>query len=325
MSTTPNLSFRDLGINSFSIPENASEEEKKEIFRLSLEDSEKRNKKINESNQTPARIRQEYNYWDRLNISKEQVPFFMVGIFQSIFISTDEKDNFINIFCLNYLNDVNFQNQFDGKYLFFLNNKLVSIIDTKEDMDYSNPYDTRLVVKIGKLDVYNGYGKTSLAPIYSPIMSINNLPVTGNVIKSFNCQCFLSINSSLNDVISATKIIDSGADCSPLFDPSIWDIENNNFKNLDFSAYFFNFSEQVLYMTCNGPTVENFISLKNPLYVSLNGLKPVPIYYFNIPNGVNMSVPIIGMNILSQYTIIFGDFHGVYQCKIIEKGEEFWN
>ena len=326
-STTP-LSLFGPNVKTFSIPEGATEEEKQYIFKLAEEDTIKRDLKRKQKLETSSKIRQEFNYWDSLEISKEDLPRFMLPIFTSMSVSTSEKIRFLNIFCKPYLEFPKLRNELEGKYLYFLNNIFIDVIDSKDNMDYSNSFDTRFVVKIGKLDNYNGYCKTIINSRYKPILSRDKKELTGNVIKSFNTKCYILPdlnNQTFNNFITRNKMLDIGCDISPIFDPEIWNFNNDSFQNSTLHSLCFNSYEYIDMSTCNGLTIEKFIILKQPLYISINGLKPVPIYYFTIPNNPNNIVNIIGMDILSQYTVIFGVFNGLYQCRIMETEDNFWN
>ena len=324
-SQTPPKLFKSE--NDFYLPSNISNEEKIRIFRETAIIVEEERKRKNEENKrnTPKikfQLKREFNYWDKLNIKKEDVPSFMLGVFQAIFISDEEKEKFINQFCKFYINNEIFRNNTNGKYLFFLNNILVDIISNENEIDYSNRGDTRLIVKIGEEPLFNGYGKVNLNPNYYPIYSDEGEQITDNVVHAFKLNAYVSGDNNFDPRKFTTSLCDSGADISPILFPEIWNFQINKFVDENVHNFYFKFCKPINISTCNGVAKE--------YYVSLEGLDSVPIYEFtipqydlNIPELKSSFVHLIGMNIISQHILIFAEFNNVYRCKIMNKNTSF--
>lgn len=285
--------------------------------------------------QTPERTRIEYPYWEILQIDKELVPLFMVGLFMTPFISTSEKDKFALEFCRKYLDDTEFKNNMDGKFLYFENNVINCIIDDPSDLPKYDHYVSKLIIPIGKLPQHNRYGKISQnlphnTVIYDPKdtkHTFRDKTITEKITivrpTSFQIDCNINNTTIRETSFSKRKIIDTGCEISPIFDKCFWDFNNGRFINPILHPYEDKKCLEI-FNTCNGPKSEYVIYLNKPLFIWLGNLIPIKIFSFSVPLDIKDSLNhLIGMDIISQYTLIFSNFDGEYKMKITELREEF--
>jgi hypothetical protein len=285
--------------------------------------------------QTPERERIEYPYWDVLHMRKEDVPPFMVAVFITPFISTDEKDKFARDFCRSYFDNIDYKESVEGKFLYFENDVIHSILDNIHEMPQHDTYVSKLIVPIGKLQSHNGYAKVSQelnfrTTTYDLTDQRNTyhgerLSDTMIVIRpiSFIFGCTMNVTESIDFSMIKNKIIDTGLEITPLFDTSFWDFRNGRFLSESLRNYEAARVTDIL-QTCNGAKYEYIIFLKRPFFVSIGGLPPVKIFSFTVSiNETTESISLIGMDIISQYSLIMSKFDGKYGMKIMELREEF--
>ena len=67
----------------------------------------------------------------------------------------------------------------------------------------------------------------------------------------------------------------------------------------------------------------NFVYLSRPYYVSINGLNPVPLHLFTVPNNNNDEMFLIGLDIINQHSSIISKFNGEVKLVIMNQKEEF--
>lgn len=136
--------------------------------------------------------------------------------------------------------------------------------------------------------------------------------------------CGIGINKNLNEYRTYTKMFDTGCTSSPLFDDSIWDFDKVCFINPTVELEYLNRIKPENIQTCNGISHERIVYLKKPFYVSIEGLNPVEIYYFTVPLEKETLTSLIGMDIISQHTVLLSKFDGKYGIRITELKEENW-
>lgn len=147
-----------------SFLKNPTDQDVKDFFRLSAEDSQRRQeaelkKRMTE---TPEVERIKYDYLSKLNKREDEIPDFMKFVFIDPAIPTSEKDKFLYKFCIRYLSDLSFKNEVYGKELFFRNRILERIVENDFDpsIDYSNG-DSRYFVPIGEIQTSYRYAKVA--------------------------------------------------------------------------------------------------------------------------------------------------------------------
>lgn len=318
------------------IPEGLTFQEEYDFFRkLVAEESAEREIEQIKKAATPQRIREQYPYCEKLGMENKDIPHFMKGFFITPCFSTEEKDKFVNDFCKPYLNDKKYHDDVEGKYLYFQDNIIADIVENPNDTPTFDHYVSKIFIKIGELPQHNLYGKISqeLGTREITYTSYDKrcvfpkecIPhsITVTHIKSFKIPCFINADSSIDITTRKEKIIDSGCDISPIFDFNSWYFEEIKFKNSTLQTY-----EAAKYLelfnTCNGPTYHYIIYLNRPLFISLGKLTPVPITSFLVSTQNDDSMKdLIGMDIISQHSMIFSKFDGIYGMKIMELREEF--
>ena len=134
----------------------------------------------------------------------------------------------------------------------------------------------------------------------------------------------INIDKLFSDFMIKNKIFDTGYKTTPLFDKSIWDFSRNCFMNLNINdEYLYKILGQEI-QTCNGLSYEKIIFLKKPFYVSIEGLRAVEIFYFSVPYDPSLLVDLIGIDVISKYTVLLSKFDGKYCIRVTEQGEELW-
>lgn len=147
--------------------------------------------------------------------------------------------------------------------------------------------------------------------------------------------CGISLHqNSTNDMVMAyysDVIYDSGNEITTLFRLDLWDFENECFFNNNLLLQLWNSNiKNIRPILVNGANSTqssvNLIIFKNPVYISINGLKPVPIFQLLVPvktpTDDNISMFLLGMDVISQYTSIISKFNGIVQLRIVEQREE---
>lgn len=134
---------------------------------------------------------------------------------------------------------------------------------------------------------------------------------------------FLNGTPNESGCLSQYKYIESGCNVSGIIDDSIWDYRNNNFKDIGVKTKFFLCRLAESIGTYNGLKFVYFVYLKESMYVSLDKLNFVPITLFTVSmNETDKEMPLVGLDILTKYTMIFSIFDGRYQLRIINQREE---
>lgn len=126
------------------------------------------------------------------------------------------------------------------------------------------------------------------------------------------------------------SIIDTGAEIYNLNAQYAWDFDkmeflekyNQNNKLNDLIG-----SKLVGNIKCAGNSFIKvlYVYLKKPLYVSVGGLKPVPIYCFLVPLEPNEELYLISLDILDQLTMIKSNFRDGHYILLMNERTEFWN
>lgn len=108
----------------------------------------------------PVKIEPIFNPLDYININEEEIPDFSKSIFRDRYLNPNEKIKFINEFSVYYLNDGNFKNKVEGKYLIFNRKKFYGYSHDMFDFEiFNDPYPDirKWTIKIGPLNVLNGF------------------------------------------------------------------------------------------------------------------------------------------------------------------------
>lgn len=319
------------------LPPNATFEERVAYIKEMADEADREDEenKLKKNLQTPEIERIEYPYWNVLQMRKDDVPPFMVAVFITPFISTGEKDKFARNFCRPYLDNPDYKESVEGKFLYFEHDVIHSILDHIYEMPQHDTYVSKLIVPIGKLQSHTGYAKVSQELGFKTVTyDLNNhmnvyhgerLSDTMTVIRpmSFIFGCTMNITESIDFSTIKNKIIDTGLEITPLFDTSIWNFQLGRFLTETLQRYEAARVTEIMH-TCNGSKYEYIIYLKRPFFVSIGGLTPVKIFSFTVPvNDTRESISLIGMDIISQYSLIMSKFDGKYGMKIMELREEF--
>jgi len=105
-----------------------------------------------------------------------------------------------------------------------------------------------------------------------------------------------------------------------LVDDSYWDYGNAKFIDQELNDFLLKCRTIETMNTCGGPVEEILVFLKNPIYVSIEGLKPVTVNSFLVPEQKPQDeIKLVGIDILSQYSWCYGNFDDEDQLIIKEK------
>jgi hypothetical protein len=314
------MSFANIpGLKTYTLPKNLSEEEKQNFLHESTIDSEKkkREEEIVNASKTPEQVRIKYDYNTILNMKDEDIPSFIKSFFKHPAIETSQKDIFIESFCPKYINNIKYRSAYEGKYIFIEDGIIKGIIDSESELDLST-LTHKLLIKIGKQDQNYGFYKRCYdLPINTFYHDVDGEKIQINRPMSFQVKCYFNDTKEFDNYITNTKIIDSGCSVTPLPDDKIWNYNTARFIDQGIENKLLAFTKLEDIITCNGTKTEQFVYLKSPIYVSLDGLKFVELKVFSVSLDQNSkNMPLIGMDIISQYTMIFSNFDGKFQLRI---------
>lgn len=296
-----------------------------------------------------------FDYLKYRELTEENVPNFAKGIFEDRLIPNKLKEIFINDFLLGYIFDSTFRNKYTGKYIVFsfIDNSLeFTIVDSKEEaLNIEDIGKIRDFVFIGPLQKVNfGMINTKETKIVVET-SKQNINIFSEKYKRqisiertnhYNITCGLSSSPNYmgdNDVnmrydLRVNCIYDPGADGTFLFLLQCWDFKEQCFnKHLGDPIIdeWYNHVDTVELIDsgipCGLSTRVRVILLKKPLFISINGLDPVPIFKLYLPllppATVDSFLFLVGLDVINQHSSIISKFDGRVCLKIMNQREEF--
>lgn len=151
---------------------------------------------------------------------------------------------------------------------------------------------------------------------YGNCVNIHPLNYNKHRCGPFYVECKLHVNGiEFEDPIA---IVDTGCEISSLFPDYLWDYNNRAFKSELNISYFKKYKKE-LEMLKNNLKPLNFVDINtgnglcdkillefiDPVYVSVENLNPVPIYYFLV-NKEEADPPLqtlVGLDMLTQYDL----------------------
>lgn len=306
------------------LPDGLSDEERREFMHNHLVNEERKlnmEKNLNKG-KTPERQRVEYDYKTKLSMEDNEIPLFMKGVFIHPAIETSQKDIFAEYFCKRYFEDEEYRIENEGKYLFF-EDGIAKPITNSTNVDPTT-FTHKLFVPIGKLKSSNQFYKRCYnLKIDTNVEESDGIFFSVDIKRSFYVDCYTNGDENLNGSLTNKKIIDTGADITPLPNETLWDYSKSDFLNLEIKNKFFLKASFQQVNTCNGPKLEQIIYLKTPMYISIDGLNFAKLHMFTV--GINQNefpLPLIGMDIISQYTMIFSIFDGSFQLRVSNQRNE---
>lgn len=288
-----------------------------------------------------------YFEYRKQGLTDENVPDFAKVIFINPFIKNRLKQEFIDTFLLNYIKSKRFKDEYNGKYIVILNNLDYTIVNSIDESVALNDYQIG-----GKINIFIGELFTVRAGVSTVILKreqghqtfekIDGEKISVHKQETYKVKCGITHNETIQyGSVAYNKDIeclyDIGCEISYLFLPELWDFELNKFKDNIRNGtteywnknYFNNTHSIYLTIADNNKTVVNLIHLKNPLYITINGLNPVPVYYLLIPllepeEESNMLF-LIGLDIINQHSSIISKFNGKVELRITNQKEEIVN
>lgn len=79
-------------------------------------------------------------------------------------------------------------------------------------------------------------------------------------------------------------------------------------------------------MPCSGVVYVRYVFLSKPLYISIGGLKPVPINHLavpvELPENISNFMFLVGLDVINQHTSIISRFNGDVHLKIVKQRDE---
>ena len=112
---------------------------------------------------TPEEFVPEYDFSNSV-IKKKDVPIFFRSIFKDPFIPNEEREKFVQEFLIDYINDEEFREEYDGKWLLFVDRKWKGVIDHEgEAINYGKQKNRKYIIPIGfRKSVSSSYIVTSV-------------------------------------------------------------------------------------------------------------------------------------------------------------------
>jgi len=300
-----------------------------------------------------------YNF-ENSELKEEYVPFYFKTIFSTPFIPNEERQRFIDNFLIRYLTDNIFYESMQGKYLLFMNHKWEGVIENLEEaMNYGLQGDRKQTWGIGhsKSD-FSNYGTSYISGDRPTVVidpdEINNIhnilnKRTGNRYnKNIETRSHYMVNIALSHrsdlnfldeldrkqaLFSVTELIyDLGAQISMLPFFGIFNRQLSQFDetNPQYGVMFSEWNKKI------GDTNNGFmyvaggykipiinIIFNEPLYESIEGLKPVPVHKFYITFEENPDQMILlGLDVIDQHTSILSNYSGRTQLRISNQRDE---
>jgi hypothetical protein len=288
-------------------------------------------------------IEPEFDYNQNEYLTEESVPNFAKAVFIDPYIKNSLKQEFLDEFLVPYLTDYSFRNKNKGKYIVFLNKKKYLIINNHDDLaSVGDINDGKLCIHIGELPKI---GNTFVSKVIINREEGDTLVKKAdggnlNIFKQnpYKITCGIThIPEVRTDHIAFDNniscIVDTGADISYLFLFKYWKFDVSNFTNniingtTEYWSSRHYSTERIETSAANNiQCLVDLIVLHTPLYISINGLNPVPIMHLLVPIkrpicDTNFTY-LIGQDILTQHTYIQSKFDGKVQLRIINQREE---
>lgn len=156
------------------------------------------------------------------------------------------------------------------------------------------------------------------------ISHLNYLDVRGNNQILFSDLRVIDGKSSIK-----YSVIDTGAEIFNLNVQYAWDFIKKEFKDIYNKNNVLNRligAKRYSTIRCAGTsTIEViYVFLIEPLFVSVGGLNPVPIYCFVVPIEPNDELYLISLDVLDQLTMIKSNFKEGHGIILMNQRKEFW-
>ena len=264
-----------------------------------------------------------------VGIKDDDLPNFSKNIFKSKKISDKEKRKFIKDFLKGYLEDYKNIRKYDKWYIFFVDNIYEGCYKTTDETDGIFPENADIeCFRIGISDIY--------------ACNHRMRPVKWNAQKhtcgEFLVDCELNIKNDegiFKKVGDATGMVDSGATITTFFPSKIWDFPNQKFnESVPGLIFGEELREELEYLrknkkllsnedveTQNGPCVKKLMEFKKPIYVGIENLTPVPIYYLliDITKPDPLMPILIGLDVLHQHKLELETINGIPIMSLTDK------
>jgi len=287
-----------------------------------------------------------YFEYKQQGLTDENVPNFAKAMFIDPFIKNHLKQKFIDTFLLKYVNDRQFRVKNKGKYIVIIDNSEYEIVNNEQESIALRNYQKggKLNIYIGDLMKFNG-GVSKVvfdrSEGFSKLKTSDGTTIDIYKQNHYKLKCGITHLPTLqNNCVAFDNniecVYDTGCDISFLFLLNLWNFNkfkfneiarngtteywnDNNFKKIE--RIEFNIAD-------NNITFVNLIELDNPLYISINGLNPVPIYTLIVPiiepeNHKSMMF-LIGLDIINQHTSIISKFNNKVELRITNQKEEMF-
>lgn len=305
----------------------------------------------------PPKIQTPFSYQDH-GLNPIDVPLFMKLVLDDPFTTLDEKDEFLEKFGYRYLSDPDFRKNVDGDVLVFEKHKYIDYTKYSYINDIGNPNIKKGYIKIGEVEMLGAYYSSVKLTYTDHFYEMKN----NNIINyPHPNHYYVDVKVTHLPELLETKfthdelIFDTGNQITTFPCPRYWNYDNNEFDHPTFEDSSSNSSNMDVYLeeqilnntlfegsdsiefwkdayenyertylgTVGSPTPVFMIYLKNPLYISVNNLRPKPIYKFVISaNYYEPLMQLLGLDITEQY-----DYHSirikVIKTMIIEEPKDY--
>lgn len=255
----------------------------------------------------------------------EELPKFAIKILNEKKIPEKNKIKFLRKFLEKYMEDVELRNELNQWYLLFRNNKYIGCFKNTEEIDETiSPGENAIWYQIGVSDLFM-CNEHSLRPMH--------VDSTKHKYGPFIVEC--SLKTKNKEVGDSFGMIDTGVTITSLFPDKIWDYENSAFfDSIPGELYGSSLKEELKYLksitkpikdveliTGNGQCEKILLEFKDPIYVSIENLNPVPIYFFVVARKKpDYLLPIlIGLDIICQYELKIEQLNGIPIMTIKDK------
>lgn len=259
------------------------------------------------------------NYINDLNITYEELPSFARIIFSNKLFKHSDKIK-IKDFLIDYMNNVNdYQHEFEGNYIVFINRKLDGIYSsnrfekTNSKFDFDIGKDEIITVKITKNQEFcqlNNLGQTT----------IKGKTNDENSYKCFSTNCSIKYN---NEEIFQKYIIDTGAYKTVIPHLHKWNYKTLKYDNKNLgrrsTASMLNENivcSDIVETKCVGNIVNFYnVIFKKSVDFSINGLHPVKIPSMIVPVEKTNVCQLLGIDIICKHTMIISSTNNAVDIK----------
>ena len=288
-------------------------------------------------------IKAEPFIYENYNLTKDDLPIFVLSLLDDPWIPLADKEEFLSQVAIPYLTDKKFRKENTNKVIMIEKNRFIGISHKESMHNYGDPKIVKTTINIGELPTVNCFGSIIIPKNEREYVTEKGI----SKIKSEHYKVTVNFTHlkkiEKGNYCSSEMIFDTGNeiticpsikwwnfgikdfDC-PEFDTFSNDSNENILENSDILLEWSSKIESKTKITMAQPSVSSdvlLVELNPPMYLSIDNLKPVKLTKFLVGISENDSLmPLLGLDIINQYTSTISNFNGNVELRIQNQREE---